>query len=97
MPGWKNVRKDPAYNTSAWKRARENCLRRANWKCELRLAGCQGAASQADHIDGLANDPNHQNLRAVCKACHAKRTAQQGRGYRATQPADPEPRPRTGW
>lgn len=96
MPGWRNVRKDPAYGRSAWTRAREACLRRANWKCEIRLAGCQGAASQADHIDGLANDPQHRNLRAACKSCHGKVTADQGNAAKRAQ-NDPQPRPRTNW
>lgn len=96
MP-WESARRDPAYNTSAWRHAREACMRRANWKCELRYDGCQGAASQADHIYGLANDPKHEHLRAVCKSCHGKRTSQQGRGARAGHETDPEPRPRTDW
>lgn len=97
MP-WSTARKSPAYSTAAWKHARLACLRRANWRCEIRLEGCQGAASQADHVDQLANDPDHKRLRAACKSCHGKVTAQQGKGARlARAPADPEPRPRTAW
>lgn len=94
MP-WETARKDPAYGRAAWKRARLACLRRASWRCEIRLDGCQGAASQADHVDQLANDPGHQRLRAACRSCHGKVTAQQGGGAR--QQGDPEPRPRTQW
>jgi hypothetical protein len=97
MPGWQGARKDPAYNTSAWKRARLACLRAANWRCQAKLQGCAGAASQADHVDGLANDPGHRNLRAVCTPCHRRITAQQGQGYRAREAIDPEPKPRTNW
>lgn len=97
MP-WSTAEKSPLYNTSEYRRKRLACLQRASWKCELRLDGCQGAASQADHIHGLANDPDHQHLRAVCRSCHGKRTAQQGRGYRAGNgPEDPQPRSRTNW
>lgn len=96
MP-WETARKDPAYGRSEWKHARLNCLKRANWRCQARLQGCAGAASEADHINGLENDPRHKHLRAVCKPCHQAITAQQGRGARAGQAADPQPQPRTAW
>ncbi len=95
MP-WQTASKDPAYGRAAWKRARLACLRRANWRCEIRLPGCQGAASQADHVDQLANDPGHRNLRAACRSCHGKVTAEQGGGARGAA-ADPQPQPRTDW
>jgi 5-methylcytosine-specific restriction endonuclease McrA len=98
MP-WDKTREDRRQDSqrygAAWRKAREACLRAANWRCQIQLSGCAGAASQADHIDQAENDPNHQRLRAACKPCHAKITAQQGMGYRA--PKDPEPRPRTAW
>lgn len=100
MPGWVNVRKDPAYNTTAWKKARTACLQRANWRCEIKLDVCIGRATEADHIYGLANDRDHQHLRAACSPCHGKVTGRQGRAAQtgqASQPADPEPRPRTQW
>ena len=98
--GWETARKDPAYGTAAWKRARLACLRRAQWRCELRLEGCQAAASEADHIYGLAQDPGRRHLRAVCKSCHRKRTAEQGhegrRGSGSTA-ADPPSNSRIIW
>jgi 5-methylcytosine-specific restriction endonuclease McrA len=97
MP-WQTAKKSPEYGKSAWKRARLAALRRARYRCELHLDGCQGAASEVDHIHGLASDPNHQFLRAVCTSCHSKRTAEQGhdarRGRRA---ADPAPSSRIIW
>jgi len=90
MP-WTGYPSSPAYGTQAWKRARLACLRRARYRCELRLDGCQGAASQADHVDGLANDPEHKNLRAVCASCHGKRTAQQASEARRGRRGDPAP------
>lgn len=96
MP-WTRADDNPAYHTAAWRRARVRALREANWKCEANLPGCAGAASQVDHVDGLAADPEHRNLRAVCKPCHHKITAQQGGGYRGKAKADPAPRPRTEW
>ena len=97
MP-WETARKDPAYGRSDWKRARLRQLRAANWKCEIRGPRCQGAASEVDHIDGLANDPHHKRLRAACKTCHQAVTARQGGGFRAQHDtADPSPTPRTAW
>lgn len=97
MP-WETARKDPAYGRSAWKRARLACLKRARWKCEIRTPGtCTGAASEADHIYGLANDPEHKHLRAACEACHRAVTARQGNAARTTQVTDPQPQPRTAW
>jgi hypothetical protein len=96
MP-WETARKDPAYGRSAWKRARDGCLKRAQWRCEIRIPGtCIGAASEADHIDGLANDPGHKRLRAACSPCHAVVTARQSNAGTGTR-ADPKPQPRTAW
>ena len=100
MP-WESARKDPAYNTAAWRRARLKAMRRANWRCEIRIAGvCIGAATQVDHVSGLDNDRNHLNLRAACAPCHAKVTAKQGndaRGRGGRKPRNPAPTPRTVW
>jgi hypothetical protein len=96
---WSTAAKSPAYNTAEYRAARLACLKAARWKCEIRIPGtCIGAASQADHTDGLANDPHHRKLRAACVPCHRSVTAQQGKGARAgTPPADPAPVPRTDW
>lgn len=98
MP-WSRADDNPAYHTAAWRRARDKCLKDARGRCQARLPGCQGAASQADHVDGIANDPQHRNLQAVCTSCHRKITAQQGGGYRNgnNRPNDPQPAPRTAW
>ena len=100
MP-WSNSpadrKRSSAVYGAAWRKARDAAMRRANWKCELRMDGCQGAASEVDHIDGAANDPQHKRLRSVCSSCHAKRTAQQGGGYRRGRAADPDPVRRTQW
>ena len=97
MP-WETARKDPAYGRAAWKRARLECLRRARWRCQIKLEGCKGAASEADHIDGLENDPHHKRLRAACKPCHMKVTADQGNAAKQKDAVtDPAPRPRTAW
>jgi hypothetical protein len=92
MP-WRGYPSSPEYGKAAWKRAREACLKAARWRCQLRLEGCQGAASEVDHIYGLASDPNHQHLRAVCKSCHRKRTAQQGNEAKGNRPGRTAPDP----
>lgn len=97
MGGWQGARKDPAYGSAAWKRARAACLKRAGWRCELRLPGCQGTATEADHIRGLAADPGHTALRAVCRSCHGKRTAEQARAAKREQQSAAPFVPRTRW
>ena len=98
---WRKTDQDRAQDAqrygAAWRRARLECLRRARWRCEIRLDGCQGAASQVDHIDQAANDPGHKRLRAACKRCHSKVTAQQGHDGRRGTSNDPSPTPRTQW
>lgn len=97
MP-WETARKDPAYNTAEYRRARLACLKRARWQCEIRIEGiCIGAASEADHEDQLANDPHHRTLRAGCKPCHRHVTALQGNAAKSGHTADPAPQPREDW
>jgi 5-methylcytosine-specific restriction endonuclease McrA len=93
-------RSDAAYGSPEYRRNRTAAMRRDNWRCQLRLPGCAGAASQCDHIIGVAEGGTHAlaNLQAVCRPCHDRKTAQQGRGYRTGRTArDPAPRPRTAW
>ena len=104
MP-WKNDRaardRSNATYGADWRKARLKCLQRCQWRCEIRLAGCQGAASQVDHITPVSQGGTHDqsNLRGACKSCHAKVTAQQGGGFRSGRrtAADPKPTPRTDW
>ena len=76
-------RQDSRRYNAAYRRERLKVMQRARWRCELGLAGCTGTATECDHADQAGDDPNHQNMRAACKSCHAKVTAQQGKGYRA--------------
>jgi len=95
MP-WQESDDRPGWHTAAWRRARLAALQRAHWRCELRLDGCTGAATQVDHTLGIAADPTHQHLQATCTPCHRRKTAQQGKGFRRAA-ADPPPTPRTTW
>lgn len=98
MP-WKDSDRDPAYGKAAWRKAREGCLRRARWRCEIRGPGCRGAATQVDHVLGLAADPGHKVLQAACSVCHdAKTHRESGEARRGRQASpDPECQPRTNW
>jgi 5-methylcytosine-specific restriction endonuclease McrA len=97
MP-WSSARKDPAYGSAEWKRARLACLRAARWRCQIRLPGvCIGTASEADHILGLARDPHHTQLRATCRPCHQQVTAKQASDAKR-RGSDPDfNSPRTKW
>ena len=95
--GWQDARKDPAYGKAAWRRARAAALKRAGWRCELRLDGCRGTATEADHVLGLAADPGHTVLRAACKTCHGKRTSQQARAAKRQRQDSAPFVPRTRW
>lgn len=97
MPWRPKDRQNTGYSTAEYKRKRLACLRRANWRCEIRIPGvCIGTASQADHIHGIASDPHHDFLRAACEPCHKHRTARQG-GKGRSGGGDPPARPRTAW
>ena len=100
MPGGRRPKtgaRDAQRYGAAWSRARLACLQAARWRCEIRLGGCAGTASEVDHVDGAGNDPHHRNLRAACKPCHAKVTAQQGHDGRrgSSTGRDPPCTPRT--
>jgi 5-methylcytosine-specific restriction protein A len=104
MP-WQNTpgdrqRSDAAYRNAEYKRNRQQCMRLANWRCQIQMEGCAGAASQVDHIVPVSRGGTHEltNLRAACRSCHAKVTAQQGGGWRHdSNRAEPQPRPATDW
>lgn len=96
MP-WQSARKDPAYGQAAWKRARLACLQRARWICERQIPGvCTGVATQANHRKGLAADPQHLDLEAICGPCHKQVTAGQSAAARKRR-GEPAFVPRTRW
>jgi hypothetical protein len=94
--GWETARKDPVYGTAAWRKARLACLRAARWQCQRQLPGCQGTATEANHRRGLANDPGHTDLEAICRSCHRKVTAAQGNAASKRRTATPFT-PRSRW
>ena len=87
------------YDNPEYRRNRPLAMKRDRWQCQLRLPGCAGAASQCDHITQPEHGGGHSlaNLRAVCKACHATRSARQGNDAKSGSRPDPQPQPRTTW
>ena len=77
---WKTrPKKNQQLYSGDWPVLVKQILRRDPW-CMLRGTGCERLSVEVDHIvavsDGGTNDP--ENLRGVCKRCHARRTGQQG-------------------
>jgi hypothetical protein len=97
--GWKNRPRNPAYDSVEYRKARAACLARAT-RCALGYPDiCTIKPTQADHRLGIAADPHHRHLQAVCKPCHARKTLAESHaaanGKRT--PTDPNPEPRTEW
>jgi hypothetical protein len=108
MPGWAKTPDDrrrdaQTYGSPEYRRNRDAARRRAGGRCEQ----CQHRHTtlQCDHIRNVAGGPpDHSlgNLRMLCAGegsckCHEKKTATEGRGFRAPRRADPPPQPRTRW
>jgi 5-methylcytosine-specific restriction enzyme A len=70
------------YHLKPWRAVRAGVLKRDGYVCQLKLVGCTGLATIADHIvvwrDGGSDD--EANLRAVCASCHNKRHPSKGFG-----------------
>lgn len=70
------------YNLAAWPKVRKIVLARDGYECQVRLPGCLGKATDAEHIvPASAGGPalDLSNLRASCGPCnsrlvHMKRT-----------------------
>ena len=62
-----------------WRLVRELVLRRDGLMCQVRLAGCQIAASTVDHIVPWREGGSwweESNLRAACVSCNQLRSAE---------------------
>lgn len=79
--------------------------KRSGGRCEVAQNGRPCGSRdrvQCDHVIPLSQGGTHHldNLRDACFACHSKKTAQEGGGYRRSGPrrqADPVLQPRTKW
>jgi 5-methylcytosine-specific restriction endonuclease McrA len=85
-------KRDTPYAMPQWRRIRLYVLARDKYECQIRMPGCKGRATAADHIvpwlDGgawLAPE----NLRAACGSCNSAR-ANKNRGNRKTLPPSRE-------
>lgn len=69
------------YGTSRWKKLRLLVLRRQP-TCQLRLGGCDGVATQVDHIIPARDRPDlfwsEPNLQGVCQNCQVVKGASRG-------------------
>jgi hypothetical protein len=69
-------RRDPRYGSRLWKSRRREVLIRDQHRCQIRLSGCTGFATQCDHM--VSPNPflgggsffDMSNLRASCSACN---------------------------
>jgi 5-methylcytosine-specific restriction protein A len=70
---------------ATWRRVRAQVLARDRWQCVLCASrGHITIAEECDHILPLVDGGTHapDNLRALCRACHQERHAQDRRGSR---------------
>ena len=67
---------------SNWTALRGAVLKRDNYSCQIKEPGCQGRATDVDHIQ--AGD-NHRldNLRAACRTCHQSKSSREGNEAKA--------------
>jgi hypothetical protein len=63
---------------------RKPTMRRAKGLCELRLPGCTYRATDVHHA-GDRFDHSLSKLKAACRSCHKKETADQGVEARITK------------
>jgi 5-methylcytosine-specific restriction enzyme A len=64
------------YRNPRWKGLRDAQLA-SQPNCEVRLPGCHGRASEADHVTPLALGGAFDGpLRSVCRPCHLKLTSE---------------------
>lgn len=90
---------DFPYGHPAWRQARAQTLERDGYECQLRLKGCTGKATQADHIIPVAEGgPPFElaNLRAACEHCNTSRGAARVHAM-AKLNRQPAPSPSRDW
>lgn len=76
-----------------WQARRIRVLRRDGYRCQARLLTgglCLQPASEVDHIVP-GDDHRPENLRAICRSCHGRKTAAEGNAARKRLP--PKRRP----
>lgn len=66
------------YDKRRWKNLRRMKLSN-DPMCEG--AGCHAPATEVDHKDGDVTNRAMENLRALCKSCHSKKTVRRDGGF----------------
>lgn len=92
----------PNGSTRAWRKVREQVLKRDGRVCQLRLDGCTYRATAVHHTAGRqVTGDNPRYLVAACQPCNTKvgdPTKPRGSGGSSRkQNADPPCQPRTIW
>jgi 5-methylcytosine-specific restriction endonuclease McrA len=80
----------PVYDSTAWKLVRKSVLARDGFRCQIRLPGCLGRATAADHVVELEDGGSPyslSNLQAACRPCNtAKRNRSLAKRARQLNP-----------
>ncbi|AQW55281.1 HNH endonuclease [Streptomyces violaceusniger] len=73
-------------------------LLRDQYRCQWFEHGtrCAKPATDVDHI-GDRNDHRHENLQALCRECHARKTSRQGNAARWAVRRQRPPERHPGW
>ncbi|GAB1641749.1 HNH endonuclease signature motif containing protein [Krasilnikovia sp. MM14-A1259] len=80
-----------------WPVRRQRVLRAASYRCQIKAHGipCGEPAAEVDHIE-RGDDHSYENLQAICRWHHARKTAAEAaaaRKPRPTQRREPERHP----
>jgi 5-methylcytosine-specific restriction protein A len=91
----RRTRSSSVTNTAAWKKLRQDVLKRDGYRCQVRGPACTRRATQVDHIintaaGGAELDPN--NCQAICTPCNARKASAEGAAARARRKAQ-RPKP----
>ena len=101
-PAWRGSR-GYARTISGWEWTRRvrRVIERDGGVCRVRLPGCTGVATTADHVIGVAEWRGRRlpadgvdaedNLQASCRACNEARRVEQSRPASRTRPSERHP------
>lgn len=65
-----------------WTALRRAVLKRDNYSCQIKEPGCQGRATDVDHIQA-GDDHRLANLQAACRTCHQAKSSREGNQAKA--------------
>ena len=80
---------------AAWRKLRESVLNMEPLCRHCTARGLIVAASEVDHINNVASDNDPDNLQALCKSCHSRKTAAD-HGKRVARPVGLDGLPLSG-